>query len=594
MRQLIVKSHTRNHQTSSTVVAAAPPGMSDRTSTAERSFMGLATVPLIALLLGVVLAGLLARSATAQANAFGEVIDVRVVNLEVVVTEKGDRVRGLAPDDFVLEVDGTEVPIEYFTEVTGGVANLEKKDAAGTLPALAPGERVGTSYLVFIDEFFSIPVDRNRVMQAMMEQLPLLNAEDRMAVVAYNGDQVEMLTSWSQSTEALEDVFRKAQGRPAFGLQRRAERRIFALRDTDRTGLNLSQSTTELATVVESTISLEEQQQADLIANQVERVVLAASSALRSFANPPGRKVMLLLSGGWPHNPAEWVINDPERTVYVGGSKSYNRLYQPLTETANRLSYTLYPVDVPGLGGSALDTEDFTVEQAQLRRNQLFDREQEEELALTSLARDTGGRAALDAGSLQAFASAVEDTRSYYWLGFTPTWQGDDSDHRVDVKMRRKGLKVRAREGFSDLSRETEVTMMVESALRFGDPPSAAPLRVEVGAGKKSGLGKVIVPLRIAIPVGALTFLQQDGKWVADTELRVAVLDDGGNTSEIPVIPLGIRTAEKPTDDDFTVYDTTMKVRRRPHDMVVSLYDKLSGKILSSKVHFEPTVGGKS
>ena len=36
------------------------------------------------------------------------------------------------------------------------------------------------------------------------------------------------------------------------------------------------------------------------------------------------------------------------------------------------------------------------------------------------------------------------------------------------------GLKVRSRDGFSDLSRETEVTMMVESDLLFGDPPGAA------------------------------------------------------------------------------------------------------------------------
>lgn len=548
---------------------------------------------LIVLLTGGLMLGQV-QPLAAQADAFGEVIDVRVVNLEVVVTEKGSRVRDLTPDDFLLQVDGAEVPIEYFTEVTGGIADGGNQDAAGTIPALAPGEKVGTSYLVFIDEFFSLATDRNRVLQSIGEQLPYLSPEDRMAVVAFNGNQVEMLTSWNQSVEQLEDIFRKAQGRPAYGLRRRSERRIFELQDEDLTGLNIGNTVTDLSSVVDSTISLEEQQHVDLVAHQVERVVLAASSALRSFANPPGRKVMLLLSGGWPHNPTQWVINDPQRAAYVSGSQSHGQLYGQLTETANRLSYTLYPVDVPGLGGSDIDAGDFTVEQAADRSDRRFNREQEEDLSLTSIARLTGGRAALDSQNQNAFAGAVEDTRSYYWIGFTPTWQGDDSEHKVVIKTRNKGQKVRSRQGFSDLSRETEVTMMVESSLLFGDPPSAAPLRVEVGQGKKSGLGKVIVPLRIAIPVGALSFLPHEGKWVADTELRVAVLDESGNTSDIPVIPLGIRLDAEPTADDFTVYETSMKVRRRKHDLVVSLYDKLSGKILSSKVQIDPTRSSKS
>ena len=56
-------------------------------------------------------------------SIFGETIDVRVVNVEVVVTDRqGNRVTGLGPGDFRLRVDGKDVPIEYFTEVRGGQA----------------------------------------------------------------------------------------------------------------------------------------------------------------------------------------------------------------------------------------------------------------------------------------------------------------------------------------------------------------------------------------------------------------------------------------------------------------------------------------
>ncbi len=43
----------------------------------------------------------------------------------------------------------------------------------------------------------------------------------------------------------------------------------------------------------------------DEVERRLESMVLAVTSTLRSFGNPPGRKVMLLMSGGWPHSPAK-------------------------------------------------------------------------------------------------------------------------------------------------------------------------------------------------------------------------------------------------------------------------------------------------
>ena len=524
-----------------------------------------------------------------QPGVFGEVIDVRVVNIEVVVTDKGTRVTGLGPDDFTLTVDGREVPIEYFTEVLGGTAIVPEAETAGaTVPALAPGEDVGTSYLVFIDDYFSRPNDRDRILDRMIDQLPNLQPEDRMAVVAYDGKKIDMLSTWSQSVEALTRVLEKARDRPTNGLRLEAEQRLFDL--SRETELEATGVLPEIDDALGIGLDVEERQLAELISGQVERVVLAASSTLRSFANPPGRKVMLLLSGGWPYNPAYWVINEPIRSVYADADlRDGERLYRPLTETANRLSYTLYTVDVPGLDvTSGGDAQLRSVEEAEFRSERDRNRELDEHVALRTLARDTGGEALVDGAGLEAFQRAVEDTRSYYWIGFTPDWQGDDASHKIRVKTRDKAFKVRSRRGFSDLSRETEVTMMVESSLLFGNPPSAAPLGAAIGPGQKAGRGKLIVPLRILIPISELTFLPAGGSWSADTELRVAVLDEEGQTSDIPVIPLAINTDAEPGEGKFTVYDTSLKLRKRKHNMVVSLYDKVSGKILSTRVEIDP------
>src|SRR6187551_1641212 len=71
-------------------------------------------------------------------SAFGEQIDVRVVNVEVVVTDKqGNRVTGLGPGDFRLRVDGKEAPIQYFTEVRGGQAIAPEEAGSGQSAGVA-------------------------------------------------------------------------------------------------------------------------------------------------------------------------------------------------------------------------------------------------------------------------------------------------------------------------------------------------------------------------------------------------------------------------------------------------------------------------
>ena len=138
-----------------------------------------------------------------QPPTFGEEIDVRVVNIEVVVTGRdGHRVLGLKPEDFRLLVDGKEMPVEYFSEVregnaVGGPAGEAPPGAATAVQSLAPEGAVGTFYLVFIDDYFSIAHHRNQVLAALKVDLARLGPEDRMAIVAYDGGRLAMLADGS-------------------------------------------------------------------------------------------------------------------------------------------------------------------------------------------------------------------------------------------------------------------------------------------------------------------------------------------------------------------------------------------------------------
>ncbi len=516
-------------------------------------------------------------------SVFGDVVDVRVVNLEAVVTDKGgNRVFDLHPTDFRLLVDGVEMPVEYFTEIQGGIAVTDASDGdtggANALPAFQTGETVGTSYLVFIDDYFSIASQRNLVLDNLIDGLPNLRPEDRMAIVAFDGRNLDMLTSWSSAQPTLERTLRAASERFAYGLHRRAERlNGFA-------GFGNASSFTR---------NRESR-------NQLERVSEAVVSTLRGFAQPPGRKVALVLSGNWP---AGAFIENADSTL--GVSDTDLTLTRSIAETANLLGYTLYPVDLAGLQTVRFDDDDLSFDGIDFNSggfagNNDLDRQRREgtrglfspdidrQSTLRVLARDTGGRALLAGDRLAALPKVAQDTSSYYWLGFTADRQRDDIRRRIKLEVRRPGLKVRTRNSFLDLSRDAEVTMMAQSALLFGVTDQASALSVEIGETSKRGLSRMNVPVRLSIPVDEVTMVPAGGKYVAEVEVRLAAMDVNGSRSEVPVTPLRLTLDGSPDENGRLLYETTLKMRRQPHDLVVSVHDTPSGQVLTSLVSVSP------
>ena len=177
----------------------------------------------------VALVGVASPAAASEGREPGylESIDVTVVNVEAVVTDRqGVRVPNLDIDDFRLYVDGVETPIDFFSEIRGGDV-VAASGQGGRVPTVVAGEPVGTSYLVFIDEFFTIAADRRKVLRKLSGELGWLGPEDRMAVVAWDGSGLEMLSTWSRSQRDLEHTLRAAVERPSGGLHRLSELRNF-------------------------------------------------------------------------------------------------------------------------------------------------------------------------------------------------------------------------------------------------------------------------------------------------------------------------------------------------------------------------------
>ncbi|MFL6259983.1 MAG: VWA domain-containing protein [Thermoanaerobaculia bacterium] len=532
-----------------------------------------------ALLLGALALGAQELPPALPSSTFGASVDVRVINVEAVVTDaKGGRVHGLSAKDFVLEVDGQEVPIEYFAEMEGERSaspppSPPSAEGGASPPAALPSAE-GRSLLVFIDDLFAAAKQRNDVLEALERDLKLLQPADRMAIAAFYGGRVDVLSGWTGDRRALAAALQAARKRPALGNDVLAARRSLTNeRALVEEALALSGPGGSAQDVYGSAAREADPALPDQaggigeprLDSRLNKLSRAATATMRALAPPSGRRTLLLLSGGWP----------------VPG------IHLSLAVAANRLGYTVYPVDVQGIDMA------ITVNDASFQGPQGTDGfissgwERASQYGMELLARITGGRAILNTAGLTALGRVMEDTSSYYSLGFAPKRKADDRYHPVRVKVRRTGLKVRSQRGFADLSHATQATMAAQGILMVGG--DARTKRLVVEAAPQDRQEKTFeAAVTVAIPLADLTPVEQEGKWRVEATLTAATMDKTGSFSDLTEIPLHLTLPQKPAPDAVARYHTKMKLRRVQQRLVVTVRDPLGGAAVWGETEIKP------
>ncbi|OFW40931.1 MAG: hypothetical protein A3J29_22805 [Acidobacteria bacterium RIFCSPLOWO2_12_FULL_67_14b] len=158
-------------------------------------------------------------------------------------------------------------------------------------------------------------------------------------------------------------------------------------------------------------------------------VTLSALTALATQMGGlrEGRKSILFVSQGPPVRP---------------GSPNDQRLKEAL-EAANRGNVTIHVLDPRPLGTVAFGGDN----------------------VLRQIAGDTGGRAILNTNNpSDQLTAVIADASAYYLVGYTPTRSANDGKfHRIEVKVKRRGVKVTARRGYWAAT-EKEMTAAAEAA----------------------------------------------------------------------------------------------------------------------------------
>ena len=317
---------------------------------------------------------------------------------------------------------------------------------------------------------------------------------------------------------------------------------------------------------------------------------MAAVASLRTFSSPPGRKVMLLLAGAWPLSPAEFAaaggaLPEALEEAYANGVLGYEELYGPLIDTANLLGYTLYPVDVAGIAGR-IDPETPIGFAAWSRRPELLRsrRKPPRRHAFLAERRAAAPSSTTSASWRSPVSPPIRAPTTGSDCGSTapPTTRGTTSASRC---CGRSGG--RAREGFVDPSRETEMTLMSESALLFGTPASALAAQLKFEPPERAGRGQMKLRLEIGFPLD-----RSRSRRTAIGVPRTSRCAWWRWTTKAPAPPPGSRPAHRaragaePGAVHWHAVELTLE--RRWHRIVAGIFDPASGKIYSSSAEIAP------
>jgi VWFA-related protein len=359
---------------------------------------------------------------------------VDVVQLDVTVLDK-DRhpVRGLTADDFTILERGKPQPIVAFSavDVPAPAASAAPwiRDAPLDVVSNAENRRLVT--IVMDDAYTKLEPDiMKRAKQIARNAIDQLGPGDLAAVVfTFLGRAQNFTADRSQLIQAIDSYTPKMTG--SMGPPANCNPTLGRSCDVD-----------SLATV---------------------------ASTLASA--PPGRKIVLLISGGRAFRFGEIGVPSTRNEAF-----ELMRLFGDL----QRANATIYAYDAHGLEvtGSILDKE-----------------------SLYSFAESTGGRAVAFRNDPESFvADAFRESSSYYFIGFRRTSSSNEKEfHKIEVKVNRPGVQVHTRNGYYPTAKDTGAQTI--SGIPSGDLSlyvTAAPMAVP---GRREA--EVILATRIASPSDA-------------------------------------------------------------------------------------------
>ena len=515
-----------------------------------------------------------------SATSFFGAVDVQVINVDVHVTDdRGQPISDLTLDDFELLEDGRPVEVsDFFAVVDGRLVSANGTESPPSDEATEPVAPVSAPplpenqrlYLViYVDNFNLHPLSRRWVIDGVEQFLvSYVQPEDRVMVVSYDRKLNLRTRGFTNDRELIGGALRDATEVTAHAVNRDSERRR-VLQEIDR------------AESPQYALS-EARSHADFVRNEMGFGIDAIRDVVSRLAGIDGRKALLHISDGIPMIAGEDLfLAAAERFQGLPYTEQFqynmSRRINQLTSQANAAGVTLYTLDARGLHGTESDSAEFDYANLRAARA-LIDNTRDLNLqsSLIEMAADTGGQSILNTNALgPAIRGLNQDLRTYYSLGYQPAVI-DGSYHQLEVRVKRKGVKVRHRAGYRAKSRDTRVQESAVASLDFGLTSNPLAAGVRFGRGEASG-DRVLVPVEISVPISELTLIPDQDVYRGRLRVLVGIRDQRGDSSgAIPQAPADITVPEDEVEtarsQDF-VYALTLELEPKPQHVAVTVVD---------------------
>jgi VWFA-related protein len=399
--------------------------------------------------------------------------DINFVRVDVIVNDRqGNPVNDLKAEDFEVTEDGKAQSIQTFKLINVtedvGVGTDPPREIRNPIEEQTEAARDDVRlFAVFLDDYHVRLENSMRAREPIARFVEGLNGKDMAGI---------MYPLWS-----INDVLLSRNRK-----QMASAIRQFTGRKYDYTPRNAFE---ERYVHYVSTI------EAERIRNQVTLTALKGL-IIRLGGLREGRKAIVLISEGFTNSlPAQ--VNDQIATCNggacgnqprprpdgVGDPATQQRLdsqeffmqtdllsdLRMVFELANRYNTAIYTVDPRGLAPFEFDLSSAGQAAVSLTKNQvMLDNTMD---TLRILADETDGRAILNTNDLDnGMKQIVRDSSAYYLLGYTSAVTTDGKFHKINVRVKRQGLQVRARPGYLALSAvEAERALAPKKA---GPPPA--------------------------------------------------------------------------------------------------------------------------
>jgi len=384
-------------------------------------------------------------------------ISTNLIQVDVTVIDKsGKIITDLKPEDFEVFENGEKQNISNFSFISSIKTQTEKpaptkdKSLIPLPPSQIRPEQVKRTIALVVDDltlsFESAYYVRRALKKFVDEQM---QDGDLVAIIRTAGG-AGALQQFTNDRRQLYAAIERVRWNPA------GNGKIGAFAPIEPTPLeNMKASGAEVSDENLEAERIRNQSSSDFQSSIFATGTLGALDyVVRGMEELPGRKSVMLLSDGFK-------LTTTDESGFSERSRIFESL-QRLIDAANRASVVVYTMDARGLQTlgitAADDVSSLSSEQLEQkisdRRNELFDTQE----GLIYLAKQTGGSALVNSNDLSFGIRKILDDQSYYLIGYQPDSDTFDPKirqfNKLQIKVNRKGARVRYRSGFFGVSDE--------------------------------------------------------------------------------------------------------------------------------------------